>query len=234
MSRAARLLDLIEVLRRHRRPVRGADLANELGISLRTLYRDIATLQADGVPIEGEAGLGYVLRPGHTLPPLMFDGDEVDALVLGLRFVGRRLPELLGAKAESALAKIEAVLPAGRSAAEVQLLAGPRTGAEPLCLKPIREAIRGEQSLDIRYRDREGQETARRVWPLAVGFFDAAEMLAAWCEMRGDFRHFRLDRIAAASPTGLRMGRRHRILLAEWRLKREADSRGRREPEISG
>ena len=226
MSRAARLLDLIEALRRHRRPVRGADLAGELGISLRTLYRDIATLQGDGVPVEGEAGLGYVLRPGFTLPPLMFDEAEVDALVLGLRFVERRLPELLGSKAESTLAKIEAVLPPGRSSADVQLLVGPRSRAEAACLGPIRDAIRAEQSLDLAYRDAEGRETTRRVWPIAVGFFEVAEMLAAWCELRADFRHFRLDRIDRATPTGLRMGRRQRTLLAEWRLKRETETAG--------
>ncbi len=215
--RAARLLDLVEILRRHRRPVPGEALAGELKISLRTLYRDIAVLQGQGVPIEGAAGLGYVLRPGLTLPPLMFDADEVDALVMGLRFVARRLPETLGPGAAGALAKIEAVLPANRSADAVQLVFAGGTAQDHPCLAEIRDAIRTEEALAIRYTDKKGEGTERIVWPILVGFFEAAEVLAAWCELRGDFRHFRLDRIAEARPAGHRMGRRHRVLLADWR-----------------
>ena len=223
MTRAARLLDLVELLRRHRRAVAGETLAAELGISLRTLYRDIAVLQGQGVPVEGAAGLGYVLRPGLTLPPLMFDEDEIDALVLGLRLVTRRLPGTLGPGAAGALAKIEAVLPASRSAEAVQLFAGGATAEEFACLGTIREAIRAENALAIRYTDKAGAGSQRVVWPIIVGFFDQAEVLAAWCEMRGDFRHFRLDRIAEAVPAGRRMGRRHRVLLADWRLMRDAE-----------
>ncbi|WP_294640314.1 YafY family protein [uncultured Aureimonas sp.] len=223
MTRAARLLDLVELLRRHRRAVAGETLAAELGISLRTLYRDIAVLQGQGVPVEGAAGLGYVLRPGLTLPPLMFDEDEIDALVLGLRLVTRRLPETLGPGAAGALAKIEAVLPANRSAEAVQLFAGGAAAEELACLGTIREAIRAEDALAIRYTDKAGAASQRVVWPIIVGFFDQAEVLAAWCEMRGDFRHFRLDRIAEAVPAGRRMGRRHRVLLADWRLMRDAE-----------
>ncbi|KQQ79503.1 YafY family protein [Aureimonas sp. Leaf324] len=223
MTRAARLLDLVELLRRHRRAVAGETLAAELGISLRTLYRDIAVLQGQGVPVEGAAGLGYVLRPGLTLPPLMFDEDEIDALVLGLRLVTRRLPETLGPGAAGALAKIEAVLPANRSAEAVQLFAGGAAAEEFACLGTIREAIRAEDALAIRYTDKAGVASQRAVWPIIVGFFDQAEVLAAWCEMRGDFRHFRLDRIAEAVPAGRRMGRRHRVLLADWRLMRDAE-----------
>ncbi|WP_279480979.1 YafY family protein [Aureimonas sp. SK2] len=224
--RAARLLDLVEILRRHRRPVAGETLAGELGISLRTLYRDVAVLQGQGVPVEGAAGLGYVLRPGLTLPPLMFDEDEIDALVLGLRFVARRLPQTLGPGAAGALAKIEDVLPTNRSVDMVQLFADGATPKDHACLGTIREAIRDEKALAIRYTDKAGIGSERVVWPIIVGFFDAAEVLAAWCEMRGDFRHFRLDRIADARPAGHRMGRRHRVLLADWRLMREAEECG--------
>src|SRR3984893_13883893 len=113
MSRAERLLELIEVLRRHRRPVSGRTLAVELDISLRTLYRDIAALQAQGAVIEGEPGIGYVLRPGFVLPPLMFSADEIEALVLGSRWVSDRGDDLLGSAARNAIAKIAAVPPAG-------------------------------------------------------------------------------------------------------------------------
>ncbi|SMC37375.1 Predicted DNA-binding transcriptional regulator YafY, contains an HTH and WYL domains [Fulvimarina manganoxydans] len=223
MSRAARLLDLIEALRRHRRPVRGVDLAGDLGISLRTLYRDIATLQGQGVPVEGEAGLGYVLRPGLTLPPLNFDIDEIDAMVLGLRLVARRLPKTLGRDAESALAKIEAVLPKGRSIDDVQLLVGSPAGETGPVLETIRRGIRDEAALAIDYRDKNGAPSRRVVWPVLVGFFDQVEVLAAWCELRAGFRYFRLDRIAAIEPAGRGIGRRHRILLADWKIYRDQE-----------
>lgn len=198
-------------------------MAEELGISLRTLYRDIATLQGQGVPIEGEAGLGYVLRPGLTLPPMNFDVDEIDALVLGLRFVAKRMPDTLGRDAAGALAKIEAVLPKGRSAEDVQLLVGTPSAGTPPVLNAIRRAIREEQALTIAYRDKKGEASERTVWPIVVGFFQAVEVLAAWCELRQDFRNFRLDRIGEIRPAGRPIGRRHRLLLADWRLYRETE-----------
>ena len=225
LSRSARLLDLLQVLRRHRRPVTAASLAAETRVSLRTLYRDIATLQAQGVPIEGEAGLGYVLKPGFMLPPLMFDEDELDALILGLRFVVRRGDEDLGHAAENALAKIEAILPpAGRDRRGASpLLAGPGGSGETAHLATIRAAIRAERKLRVRYTDKKGASSERVIWPVAVGFFEAGEMLAAWCEARTDFRHFRLDRIIALAPVDARLPKRHRILLAEWRLTQDID-----------
>lgn len=227
MSRAARLLDLLQVLRRHRRPVSGKALAAELGVSIRTLYRDVATLQAQGAGIEGEPGLGYVLKPGFALPPLMFDADEVDALILGLRFViGRADPDLVGA-AEYALAKVEAVLPPAFDGAVSGsgLMSASRRAGGPVHLTAIRQAIRAEVKLALGYRDKAGQPSERVVWPVAVGFFESGEMMAAWCEMRGGFRHFRLDRIASLAPTLDRLPRRHRILLAEWRLAEDLGGR---------
>src|SRR5262245_57724845 len=111
MARAERLLDLIQVLRRHRHPVSGQALANELGVSLRTVYRDIQTLIGQGAAIDGEAGVGYVLRPGFVLPPLMFSDEEIEALVLGSRWVAQRTDEPLARAAANAIAKIAAVLP---------------------------------------------------------------------------------------------------------------------------
>ncbi|MBN9066426.1 MAG: YafY family transcriptional regulator [Rhizobiales bacterium] len=220
MSRSERLLNLLQSLRRHRRPVSGRTLADELGVSLRTFYRDIATLQAQGANIEGEAGLGYVLRDGYFLPPLMFGDNELDAIILGLRFVMQRGDNELAQAAEDVLGKIEAVLPPGLedAAATSGLLAGPGGSGKSGHLAAIREAIRREEKLQISYSDKKSRSTERIVWPIAVGFFDAAEMLAAWCETRHDFRHFRLDRIAAITPVHERTPRRHAILLAEWRL----------------
>lgn len=228
MSRSARLLDLMQALRRRRRPVPAADLADELGVALRTIYRDIVTLTAQGAPIEGEAGLGYVLKPGFFLPPLMFGEDEIDALILGLRLVSQRGDAELGRAAEDALAKIAAVLPPEMDDATATsgLLAGPGgTGGTPQ-LAVIRHAIRAEEKLRLRYTDKKGAASERTIWPIALGFFEAAEVLAAWCEMRRDFRHFRLDRIKSAEPSGLRYPKRRRILLADWRAQEDIDAIG--------
>jgi predicted DNA-binding transcriptional regulator YafY len=225
MTRSERLLHLIQSLRRRRRPVSAQALADELDVSLRTLYRDIATLQAQGAPIEGEAGLGYVLKPGFMLPPLILTEDEIDAIVLGLRFVSQRDDSDLSLAAADALAKIEAVLPEhlGEAAATSGLLAGPGGTGETKMLAVIRKAIRAEEKLHIAYVDKKGSATKRVVWPIAVGFFDAAETLAAWCETRKDFRHFRLDRIKSVVPIGERLPKRHRILLADWRVSQDLD-----------
>lgn len=229
MSRSARLLDLIQAFRRRRRPVTAARLADELGVSLRTTYRDIVTLTAQGAAIEGEAGLGYVLKPGFLLPPLMFGEDEIDALILGLRLVAARGDPTLQRAADDALAKIVAVLPREREeiAASSGLLAGPSAAPAAPHLgairHAIRHAIRREEKLRFGYTDKKGVATTRTVWPVAIGFFEAAEVLAAWCETRRDFRHFRLDHIADAVGVGERYPRRRRVLLAEWRM---ADGRG--------
>jgi len=228
VSRSARLLDLIQMLRRHRRPVAAARLAEELGVSLRTIYRDIDTLTAQGAPIKGEAGVGYVLKRGFTLPPLMFGEDEVDALILGLRLVGERGDPDLERAAANALAKITAVLPDEMEdvAATSGLLAGPGKSGASAFLAGIRQAIRTEQKMRLRYTDKKGAATERVVWPVAVGFFEAAEVLAAWCETRQGFRHFRLDRITVAELVDHRYPKRRRVLLAEWRLLEGIDGPG--------
>ena len=221
MPRAHRLLDLIQILRRHRYPATGAALAAELGISLRTLYRDIATLQEQGAHINGEPGLGYVLRSGFMLPPLMFSEDEIEALVLGSRWVAERGDARLGSAARNALAKIAAVLPSElRDALDASaLLVGPGEpiAAGDLELPAIRQAIRSERKLDISYRDLKGAESARTIWPFALGFFDHVRVLVAWCELRQTFRHFRADRISALSISEQRYPRRRQVLLKEWR-----------------
>lgn len=220
MSRAERLLDLIQILRRHRQPVSGQSLADELGISIRTLYRDIATLQGQGAGIEGEAGLGYILKPGFMLPPLMFSEEEIEALVLGSRWVSRRSDARLGAAARNALAKITAVLPADLrdDADDSSLLVGPgdKLSAGENELPVIRQAIRSEHKLVITYRDDRMRETRRTIWPFALGYFDRVRVVAAWCELRKSVRHFRADRIVALAVTEQRYPRRRKVLLKEW------------------
>ncbi len=223
MSRAQRLLDLIQMLRRHRRPVAGAALARELGVSLRTLYRDIAALQAQGADIAGEAGLGYLLRPGFMLPPLMFNVEEIEALALGSRWVAARADAPLAGAARDALAKIAAVLPADLSERldSPALLVGP---GKPIAagdaeLPAIRQAIRAERKLCVAYVDGAGTPTRRTIWPLALAFFDRSRVVVAWCETREAFRHFRTDRISAIEPSPMRYPRRRQALLREWRAR---------------
>ena len=219
MSRAERLLDLIQVLRRHRRPVSGQALADELGVSLRTVYRDIQTLIGQGAAIDGEAGIGFVLRPGFVLPPLMFTDEEIEALVLGLRFVARQTDAPLERAAADALAKIAAVLPDDlrERIADVGLIAAPVAVVDPIDLAPLRAAIRSEHKVVLDYADKQGGRTRRTIWPIAIGFFERTRVIAAWCELRADFRHFRTDRIAALRLTGRRYPQRRRVLMRQWR-----------------
>lgn len=221
LSRAQRLLDLIQELRRHRRPVSGAALADEISVSLRTLYRDIATLNAQGAKIDGEPGVGYMLRPGFLLPPLMFSEEEIEALVLGSRWVAERGDAPLARAARHALAKIGAVLPADLKDEldTATLLVGP-TQKPPVGearLPAIRAAIRQERKLRITYLDAEGAKTHRVIWPFALGFFERYRVVAAWCELREGYRHFRADRIASLTPLQARYPLRRAVMLKKWR-----------------
>lgn len=221
MSRAQRLLDLIQILRRYRNPVSGQLLAAELDVSLRTLYRDIATLNGQGAHIDGEPGVGYLLRPGFMLPPLMFSEDEIEALVLGSRWVAERADQPLGKAARNALAKVAAVLPndlRDRLDATALLVGHAETPmAGDTELTAVRQAIRDERKLRIDYIDRDGSHSKRIIWPFAVAFFERARVVAAWCELRTDFRHFRTDRIATLRITEKRYPRRRQALMKEWR-----------------
>ncbi len=221
MSRTQRLLDLVQLLRRHRRAVAGAALAEELGVSLRTLYRDIDTLRAQGAPIDGEAGVGYVLRPGFMLPPLMFSEEEIEALVLGSRWVSERADGSLGKAARNVLAKIGAVLPDDlRDSIDASgLLIGPGApiAAGDAELTTIREAIRFERKMQIAYADEQGNSTERTIWPFVLAFYDRVRVVVAWCALRQGYRHFRTDRITALDVITERYPRRRAALLKEWR-----------------
>ena len=226
MSRAERLLDLIQALRRHRYPVSGSSLAEATGVSLRTLYRDIELLKAQGAHIDGEAGVGYVLRPGFMLPPLMFSEDEIEALVLGSRWVHQRADRALADAAANVLAKIGAVLPDDLrdTLDDSGLLIGPGdpVAAGDAQLPKIRQAIRRERKIGLAYRDKDGAETRRTIWPFGVGFFEKSRVVMAWCELRQDFRHFRTDRIVALTVSERRYPRRRQVMLKEWREREQS------------
>lgn len=220
MSRTHRLFELLQILRQHRYPVSGQVLAEKLDISLRTLYRDIATLQSQGASIEGEAGLGYILRPGFILPPLMFSEEEIEALVLGSRWVARRTDHKLKQAATQALSKISAVLPHDlRYQMESSgLLIGPAKTTKEKDNQEIliRQAIRHEYKLQMTYTDVKEEISERIIWPLALGFFEEVRILVAWCELRQDFRHFRTDRIIQLTLLETRIGKRRLTLLKQW------------------
>lgn len=207
MRRADRLFDIIDYLRRHRRAVTAQELAERLEVSVRTVYRDVADLQASRVPIEGEAGLGYMLRSGYELPPLMFTEDEIEALVFGARMVRAWGDAGFTRAADNAVAKIGAVLPERlrRLAEAPNITVAPgRTSAKEgysRHLTPIRSAIRERRKLVIDYEALSGERTKRVVRPLAIAFFGPFWMLAAWCEARSDFRTFRIERIGKLTVT---------------------------------
>jgi predicted DNA-binding transcriptional regulator YafY len=218
----------MDALRRHRRPVTAASLADELDVSVRTIYRDVQSLIELGAPIDGEAGLGYLLRGGFFLPPLMFDEDELEALVLGAQLVGRQGDKALAASASNALAKIAAAAPKDlRDAiATVGLWAVPLVEPKDLpVLKPIREAIRREHKVAIGYGDEKGVSTDRVIWPIALAFYEGKQTVAAWCELRSGFRHFRTDRIRTLEARAERYPKRRAVLVTEWRAERDQPKR---------
>ena len=205
MRRADRLFQIIQLMRR-KQTVTARELSETLEVSARTIYRDVQDLIGSGVPIEGEAGVGYVLRAGYDLPPLMFKDEEIEALVLGARIVETWADADLAVAASDAIAKIEAVLPERLRSymAETALLAPSSWHMEPIAfdLGEMRRAVRSQIKVRFGYSDALQQRTERTVRPLSLAYFGPVWILAAWCELRDDFRTFRLDRMRDFSLTG--------------------------------
>lgn len=197
MPKSSRLFEIIQMLRAAKAPLLAQQMADSLEVSKRTIYRDIATLQAMQTPIYGEAGVGYVMRKGYDLPPLNLDADEAEAIAIGLSLIARTGDQSLWRAAGRASRKLNAVAPGTR-----RLIASSWGGAalQQTDLGPLRSAIRDEQKINMRYRDVEGRVTERRVWPLVLIYYVDTSMIAAWCELREGLRHFRLDRIESWSP----------------------------------
>jgi predicted DNA-binding transcriptional regulator YafY len=205
MRRADRLFEIIQLMRR-KPTVTARDLSESLEVSERTIYRDIRDLMASGVPIEGEAGVGYVLQAGYDLPPLMFKEQEIEALVLGARIVETWADAELADAATDAIAKIEAVIPERLRGymASTALLAPSSWRMEPVSfdLADLRRAVRAQIKVRFGYQDVLGRNTDRTVRPLSLAYFGPVWILAAWCELRQDFRTFRLDRMSGFAETG--------------------------------
>lgn len=220
MDKTERLFSLIDALRRRRHPVTAAELAAEQGVSVRTIYRDIQSLVGLGAPIDGEAGLGYLLRPGFFLPPLSFDPDELEALVLGARWVEGRPDAALAAAARRALGKIAAASGGDLrdSIAETGLWPVRFTARPPDApvLGLLRAAMRAERGVRISYSDKDGELTSRLIWPVELAYYEQKQIVAAWCTLRADFRNFRIDRIMDAEATSERFGQRRAVLARQW------------------
>ena len=219
MPRSDRLFRLLQTLRSLPQPVTAARLAEETGVSLRSLYRDIAALRAGGALIDGAAGYGYTLTEDPALPPQMFTQVEVEALMLGLAELGHVADAELAAAAKSAQAKIIATLPerVQRQAIHaVQETYRFQRREPPPHLPALRKASWEEAELAITYRDKDGTDTARHIWPLSIVFLDRTLMLLAWCCLRQDFRRFDLTRIGTVSPTGASFRPRRVPLLREF------------------
>ncbi len=226
MRKADRLFQIIQILRRSTRPVTASAIAEELEVSKRTVYRDIAHLIAQRVPIDGEAGFGYVLGAGYDMPPLMLTPDEIEAVILGLKMVGRLGDVELNHAASDVLTKITSVVPE----ALLPYIAQPAVGIRPDDVgpsethdtRPLRMAIRDGRKIKLDYRSANGTISTRIVWPVLLGYADTHSLLIAWCESRQAFRHFRTERIVKVELLDEAIGVSRGTLRAEWQTWRES------------
>jgi predicted DNA-binding transcriptional regulator YafY len=229
MRRADRLFQIIQILRRSTLPVTAAALAQELEVSKRTVYRDVADLIGQRVPIDGEAGLGYLLASDYDMPPLMLTPDEIEAVMLGAQWVAARSDKALANAARDVIAKIAAVVPEHL----LPFIVEPSVGVRPTVAMSeegvdpsrLRSAIREGRKLRLIYRSDAGEETERKVWPVILGYAETTRMLVAWCELRQGFRHFRTDRMIEAVMLDESIGLRHGELRRRWQRWREDDGR---------
>jgi predicted DNA-binding transcriptional regulator YafY len=220
MRRADRLFQIIQVLRRTRKPLTAEAIAGELETSKRTIYRDIATLIGQRVPIRGEAGTGYVLEKGFDMPPLMLTPDEIEAAVLGAQWVAGRADPVLAKAAQDLIAKIVDTVPERLQplALEPASRTPPKWDLPPesIDMTQLRAHIYASKKILLHYRDEQGRESKRTVWPIAVGYLETVRMLAAWCELRKDFRSFRIDRMTDAMFLDEKYPERRAALRAKW------------------
>jgi predicted DNA-binding transcriptional regulator YafY len=229
VRRADRLFQIIQVLRRSRRPVTASQLAEELEVSQRSVYRDIADLMGQRVPIRGEAGIGYVLDRDFDMPPLMLTPDELEAAVLGAQWVADRGDAVLARAAHDLISKITSVVPERLRPFIAEPSIGVPTSqamaADGLDIALTRSWIRSGRKIRIRYQDEQSRETERTIWPTIIGYAETVRLLAAWCELRQAFRHFRTDRIVSAVFLQEPYGCRPRELRARWQRFMESKRR---------
>jgi predicted DNA-binding transcriptional regulator YafY len=222
MRRSDRLFDLIQILRDGRLH-RAADIAARLEVSTRTIWRDMATLQASGLPVEGERGVGYMLTAPITLPPVALTHEEMEALRLGIALVASAADKGMAYAAHTLGQKIAAVSPAAGSVPPVDafVFASPEATRAAPHLPAIRQAIAAAEKLDLRYRDLAGRETKRRIRPLQLEYWGRVWTLSAWCENRNDFRSFRIDLVMSVKQTGVHFKAELGKTLADFMARKE-------------
>ncbi len=220
MRRTERLFQIIQILRSTRSPITGRDLADELEISLRTLYRDMAELMAQRIPITGEAGMGYVLNDGYDMPPLMLTADELEAAALGAAWVASEADPSLARAARDLVTKLSEAIPKELRPIVLNASSKPiKTDAkisERFDSALLRHAIRERYRLQIIYTDRDDTTTDRFIWPMLIAYLDRNRYLVAWCESRQDYRHFKTDRIQDLKVLGEKYPERRAVLIKGW------------------
>ncbi|MEZ9593348.1 helix-turn-helix transcriptional regulator [Shewanella sp. 10N.261.52.F9] len=220
MSRSQRLLDLLQLLRRYKYPVSAETLASKLDVSVRTIYRDIATLQAQRADIRGEAGVGYILKPSSDLPPMMFTVEELEALRLGAEWVAKQANGEFSEAVNNALAKIAAVLPSEHEAKHredvIRVASTINAPAVMVDLSELKQAIKHEDKAEISYIDAKGAISCRVIWPMLIGMFELHHVLVAWCETKQAYRNFRLERIQSWQNLQQKYQPSRHALLSEW------------------
>lgn len=220
MRRTERLFQIIQILRSARTPITGRALAEELEISLSTLYRDMAELHAQRIPITGEAGVGYVLDDGYDMPPLMLTADELEAAALGAAWVASQADPSLGRAARDLVAKLSAAIPKDLQPVVLDASSKPiQTRArvsESFDGALLRHAIRERYRLQLAYQDRDGVKSERIVWPLLIAFLDRTRYLIAWCETKDDYRHFKTERVQELKVIAEKYPGRRAALLKGW------------------
>jgi len=221
MSKSSRLFEIIQMLRAAKGPLLAQQMADSLEVSKRTIYRDIASLQAMQTPIYGEAGIGYVMRKGYDLPPLNLDVDEAEAIAVGLSMIARTGDADLWRAAGRAARKLNEVAPGTR-----RLIASSwgLEDIQTIDLAALRRAIRAEQKINLRYRDENSQVTTRTIWPLALIYYVDTAMAVGWCELRADLRHFRLDRVQDWSVSDEHFTGEGSALLEQWEQTQKDDT----------
>lgn len=232
MRKADRLFEIIQILRRSKKPVTADAMAAELETSKRSVYRDIAALLAQRVPIRGEAGIGYVLDKGLDMPPLMLTTDEIEAAVLGAQWVINRGDLQLAKAAQDLLAKIESSIPDRLrpyiAEPTARVIPAWERSKDNIDLGMVRGAIHSQRKMLLDYRDAEGRATNRVIWPIMLGYYETTRIICAWCETRTDFRSFRSDRIVEAHVLDDRFPERPAALRVKWRKAMEADWKRRK------
>lgn len=224
LRRADRLFDIIQALRGKSQPTTAAALAQKLEVTTRTIYRDVATLQARRIPIEGEPGLGYMLRKGFDLPPLMFTMEEVEAITVGANLIQRIRDPKLQEAAESVLNKLQHTIPKELRSYLVSprffVSEGDTVRPEGIELLDVRNAIRTCRKISITYIDEQQRRSRRIIWPIATVYYVDVTLIAAWCELREDYRHFRVDRVAQSEVLEDRYATDSGPMMAEWMERR--------------